>query len=369
MKARGGARCLGGLGAAGLIAAVILGLAASGPARAGSPPTPWDGTNPFNCTIQDAGQGTKVPDPGADPYCVSFDKTNQNVTQLGLVQFLSLEPARTAAAVPKCFYFQEDHWRGSVVQSDGSTVLYEFYGHYFFDKATGDGGAWVTGFSLAGRTFDPAALPGFPPTYGQYFGPGTGGFITHNGIPADPSCVAKASAHPASIYTRSADVPRCAAGHGSVTSRGIGPVALGETEARVRAALGPPQTVKRGFLGYCVTGGGSLFLGEPGDRSGTYGSDPDARVAMLLTSAHGYAMRDWRGRVVRVDGRSLPLGGRRSPWRLLIRSRGAGAWIRRGNRLADITFGRRSRIVYLGVYARRAIPSLRSLIGYLEHVQ
>ena len=66
---------------------LALGLAllclGGGSARALSPPTPWDGINPFDCTIQDVGQGTTVPDPGADPYCVRFDKTNQNITGLG----------------------------------------------------------------------------------------------------------------------------------------------------------------------------------------------------------------------------------------------------------------------------------------------
>src|ERR1700740_2716279 len=107
------------------VLAALAPLAFSAPAPALSAPTPWDGTNPFNCTIQDAGFGSTVPDAGADPYCVHFDKTNQNVAQLGIVQFLLEEPARTAAAVPKCFYFQEDHWRGSISQGD-STAIYNF---------------------------------------------------------------------------------------------------------------------------------------------------------------------------------------------------------------------------------------------------
>jgi hypothetical protein len=179
------------------MAAVAAGLtiAIGAPtAQASAPPTPWDGHNPFHCTIQNAGQGTTVPDPGADPYCVRFDKTHQNVTQLGLVTFLLKEPARVAAAAPKCFYFQEDHWRGSIIQADRSTVLYEFEGHYFFNKATGDGGVWVTGFSIAGHTFDPRTLPGFPPQYDRYFGPGRGGVITHNDVPTDPACQAKSRA-------------------------------------------------------------------------------------------------------------------------------------------------------------------------------
>src|SRR5258708_33423384 len=113
-------------GMAALIACTAAVLIGSGAAVAGSSPTPWNGVNPFNCKIQDAGTGTKVPDPKADPYCVHFDKTNQNVTQLGLLTFLLKEPARVAAAAPKCFYFQEDHWRGSVIQSDGKTQIYEF---------------------------------------------------------------------------------------------------------------------------------------------------------------------------------------------------------------------------------------------------
>jgi hypothetical protein len=147
-----------------------LWLATASPTYALAPPTPWDGTNPFSCTVQDAGFGTTVPDPGADPYCVHFDKTNQNVTQLGILDFLSKEPARVAAAVPKCFYYQEDHWRGSIVQDDPSSVLYEFTGHYFFNKATGDGGAWVSGFSVLGQPL------------------GTGGYITHDDVPVDPRC-------------------------------------------------------------------------------------------------------------------------------------------------------------------------------------
>ena len=130
-------------------------------AAAPAPPTPWDGTNPFHCTVQDAGQGTTVPDPGADPYCVHFDKTGQNVSQLGLVDFLLKEPARVAAAVPKCFYYQEDHWRGSL--TPGGPTLYEFTGHYFFNKATGDGGVWVTGFTRRRPDVRPDLTTRLPP--------------------------------------------------------------------------------------------------------------------------------------------------------------------------------------------------------------
>ena len=41
-----------------------------------------------------------------------------------------------AAAVPKCFYFQTDHWTGSVVQGQ-PPELWHWDGSYFFDKAQG----------------------------------------------------------------------------------------------------------------------------------------------------------------------------------------------------------------------------------------
>ena len=153
-----------------LAAAVVLALTAPA-AAAGELPTGWNGENPFACELQQAGLGPTGPHPEADPYCVEFDKRRQNVSQLGFVDFLSKEPARVAAATDKCFYFQSDHWRGSVVQEDGSTKTYEWDGHYFFDKARGDGGVWVTNFNFNGQTGDPRAIPGFPPEYGRFFNP------------------------------------------------------------------------------------------------------------------------------------------------------------------------------------------------------
>ena len=188
--------------------AIVAALAlATGTGRAGAltAPTPWTGANPYHCTVQQAGLGTLVPNPSADPYCVAFDKTDQNITQLGLLTFLLREPARTLAAVPKCFYFQEDSWRGSLIQSNGKTVLYSFRGHYFFNKATGDGGVWITGFTVAGHTFDPTTLPFFPPQYKADFGPGTGGVITHDDVPAVPQCVALAKRGPGAVYADPGD--------------------------------------------------------------------------------------------------------------------------------------------------------------------
>lgn len=348
---------------------VVLALLFGGtPARALSSPAPWDGVNPFDCTVQDAGQGTTVPDPGADPYCVRFDKTNQNVTQLGLVDFLSKEPARVAAAVPKCFYYQEDHWRGSLIQANQQTVIYEFYGHYFFDKATGDGGVWVTGFTIAGHTFDPRALPGFPPQWDPYFGPGTGGFRSHDEVPVDPSCVAQASNPPAAIYaapnasTPPKRPPRCSAASGRLDRKGLGPLKLGMTRARVVSRLGPPASVKRRMLRFCLAHGGSLLAGLRGRR---------ATTVFLSTTSRAFKLRGARGRVITVGatGRSLRTAfpHAESVTRLgrttVIQVAGGSRSAELGTIIAALVGGR---VAYLGVYEPGALRTVHLLAVYLR---
>ncbi|HTX32888.1 MAG TPA: hypothetical protein VMD09_16005 [Solirubrobacteraceae bacterium] len=344
-----------------VVAVVLASALMSTPAMAAAPPTPWNGANPFNCTIQNAGQGTTVPDPGADPYCVYFDKTNQNVTELGLITFLTEEPARTAAAGPKCFYFQEDHWRGSVIQSDQQTVIYEFVGHYFFNKATGDGGVWVTGFTLGGQTFDPRDLPGFPAQYDQDFGPGTGGFITHNDVPADPSCVAQASQSPGSVYASQASP--CLSAHGAVTHHGFASVGLGAPRARVRKRLGQPQSASGRLLRYCLRSGGSLVIA--GSRASPH------HTTLVLATGDAFTLSG-RGRRTVIVGSTLAdlhaafpgakrtlHGGHGSVFRLT----GQG---RRGAIVVGVAHGR---VTYLATYDPSRIRSNRALAGLLRQAQ
>jgi hypothetical protein len=173
-----------------VVATLCLSLALTTDAFAASQPVaPYDGANPFRCKLQNAGTGTDFSDPGADPFCVEYDKTQQNVTDLGLVEFLSLEPARVAAASPKCFYHQTDHWTGSVVQGE-PPELWHWDGRYFFDKARGQGGVFVENFRVGGQTADPTLLTGFPEEYRPYFGPGGGGVMVALGA-GEPSCAAK----------------------------------------------------------------------------------------------------------------------------------------------------------------------------------
>src|ERR671936_717490 len=98
------------------LAALVATLVTAASVAAQPVVAPWGGKKPFKCKVQDVGTGTDFSRPKADPFCVRFDKTNQNVTDFGIADFLSKEPKRVAAASPKCFYFQEDHWKGSIVQ-------------------------------------------------------------------------------------------------------------------------------------------------------------------------------------------------------------------------------------------------------------
>ena len=171
-----------------VIVAVGCMLVAAGVATA-APIAPYDGTNPFRCKLQKLGTGVEYRDQTADPLCVEFDKTNQNVTDFGIVDFLLNEPTRTAAAVPKCFYYQVDHWTGSIVQG-GQPTLWHWDGHYFFDKAKGMGGVHIENLTVGGLPADPSLLPGFPMEFSPYFGPGQGGAYVTLGA-GDPSCATK----------------------------------------------------------------------------------------------------------------------------------------------------------------------------------
>src|SRR5207244_4382288 len=143
---------------------------------------------------------------------------------------------------------------------------------------------------------DASAFPGMPADYAKYFGPGTGGMITRNDVPASPDCVAKARANP-SIYAASAsNAPArgCIAAKGGVAARRLGPVALGDSERQVRQALGDPLRLKRGFLRWCLINGGSIRVGEPGDRSGELGPASNERAVVVLSTSRFYSLRGLR---------------------------------------------------------------------------
>src|SRR3954447_17734580 len=344
-------------------AALILALAPT--AAAVAPPSPWDGKNPFNCVLQHAGMTAAVPHPEADPFCIDFDKRHQNVSQLGVVEFLSLEPARVAAASPKCFYFQSDHWRGSIVQSDDSTKTYEWDGHYFFDKAKAEGGAWVTNFNINGKSGDPTTVPGFPAGYAKYFGYGTGGVITHDDVPADPRCAERAKREGSRIYSRSTSPPpsRCVTGGGPVASRRLGAIRLGDDETTARRSLGPPTGVKRGFLRWCVLGGGRYLMGESSDRSGEFGAGSSEHAVMLVSSCRAFR---YRGVGPGTSVRRLRRVFRHV--RRVTRYRHTRVWIARPR--SRVLFGVRARRVrFIAVRDRAVVRGRRGIARYLSRTR
>ena len=351
-----------GRGALIAAAAVALWLlVGSAPAGALAPPTGWNGANPFSCELQYAGFGTAFPHPDADPFCVDFDKRRQNVSQLGVVDFLSQEPARVAAAVPKCFYFQSDHWRGSIVQDDPSTKTYEWDGHYFFDKATGDGGVWVTNFNFNGQTYDPSALPGIPSEYARYFGPGTGGFITRDSIPTDPRCVELARTNPRAVYGAPRPLPSCSAPTGGMSTRRLGAVTLGDPERRVRDLMGAPGEVRRGFLRYCLNDHATYLVGQPGDRSGDAGGAGagDEPTTLVYSDSQAYRYRRVRP--------GLGTSALRRRWRRpVLRLRMGRVAIYAPSRTSPVIAGLRGgRVRWIAVYNRSAIRSRSALREYL----
>ena len=319
-------------------------------------PRPWDGTNPFNCELQQAGFEAEGPNPDADPYCVEFDKRRQNVTQLGIVEFFSKEPARVGAAGDKCFYYQADHWRSAVVQDDGTTAIYEWDGRYAFDKAKGEGGAYVENFKVNGRTEDPSKVPGMPPEYAQSMGPGTGGVWFEQEGEVEQRCVEKAATEP--VYAtgpppgRPAEVATDAGGCRvpAVTSTGLGPVAIGDAEGSVREKLGSPAEIRRGFLRYCDRG--EYLVGQRTDRSGDLGTS-DGEPTVMIVARQGSFRR-----------------GPGTPARRLRRLRPAGTvaksrvWMARRR---PLVFGTRAgKVRWVAVYDPQVMPNRRTVRTFLR---
>ena len=294
--------------AAALCAAVPTAVAAPAPYG------PWDGKRPFPCKVQDVGGGTDFPDPDADPFCVKFDKTHQNVTEGGIVDFLLKEPARVAAAMPKCQYFQKDHWTGRIIDDAPGTELYNFRGRYFFDKSSGAGGVYVKDFRILGRRVDPSTLPGVPAEFQEYFSKGGGGAKVDFGLPSTPLCegvpeAAKATAAaegydpdgytPDDYYTT--PVPPGGDGGGGgggdcvkvakrVSKKGIGAVELGQRTGDVKKAIGEPNKAAADYYRYCTTrpekkrflvgldGRRVVFVGTNSEKTRFKGIGADAKL-------------------------------------------------------------------------------------------
>jgi hypothetical protein len=108
-----------------------------------------------DCTVHRFKEG-EAPDLNAypdDPLCVEYAKRDITVDNGGAVRFLMAEPARFAIALPKCAYWQQDHWR--VQFSRGAVPVVGWDGSYWFDKSTGAAAARLRHFAVNGQ---PATL-------------------------------------------------------------------------------------------------------------------------------------------------------------------------------------------------------------------
>ena len=267
------------------MATLALGVPGAASAQQTQPLGPWNGENPFNCQLQNVGTGVDYPDPGADPLCVEFDKNSQNVTDFGLVDFLANEPARVAAASNKCFYFQRDHWTGSVVQGQ-PPELWHWDGDYFFDRARGIGGVSVRNFRVGGQPGD--FTPFAPPQYQPYLDPdGGGGVIVLMESEIDPGCIAKAAA--GGVYNGPV-FDDCVTPGGELHGSQVGHVRLGMTRDEVRNLLGPPDSERDGTERWCVIGDGELRIAfGPGGKQ--VGSEP---ATVILSTVLGHEVKGIR---------------------------------------------------------------------------
>jgi hypothetical protein len=297
-------------------AMLALVLAAMTPAAAAAQsPTvvgPYDGEIPFNCTLQNVGTGTDFPEPDVDPFCVEFDKTSQNVTDFGIVDFTAQEPARVAAAGDKCFYFQRDHWTGSITPAASTAAglrfglrpprsqgqepeIWHWDGNYFYDRARGVGGVSVRNFRLGGTPQSAGAF--VPPGYEPYFDEnGGGGVEVLLESDPDPTCAVKVDTPEErdQVYGNRPAQQQCIEPGGGIRGRKVGRVKLGNKRDAVRAKLGPPTYGKRGFDAWCLVGKGELRV--------AYGN---GRARMVVTSGsgqslHGVSRGDRRERALRL---------------------------------------------------------------------
>ena len=334
----------------------LVAVALVAPASAGAQVAPYDGSIPFACTLQQAGFEAEVPDPDADPFCIEFDKTRQNVTELGIVDFLSKEPARVANASPKCFYFQRDHWRSSLVQGQ-PPAIYEWDGSYFFDKARGLGGVYVENFKVGGQTGDPRAIPGFPEEYKPHFGPGRGGVQKTGDVPVDPRCGNRPAPDEGGGGGSGGSGERSEGGvpcrvPGGMVGRSIGGVRLGMTRRNALGTVGRAATARARWLTWCYEGGGRLVAGFTGARD-------RSRALVVLTDSPPFDARGVRAGVTsRVARRRL----RRE--RRLGKVRGATVLVVRERRRQLLVGVTRGRVTWVGIAAPKL--SRRGLVRLLR---
>ena len=307
---------------------------------------PWKGENPFNCANQDVGSGVAFPDPAADPFCVEFDKTSQNVTDLGIVDFLANEPARVAAAVPKCFYFQHDHWTGSIVQGE-EPELWNWDGSYFFDRAKGIGGVFLTNLRIGGSPADFTAF--VPPEYQPFVEPtGGGGAIVEIEMDPDPICGARVDTEEEqkAVYSGPGLDRECILPGGQIRKRAIGKIGLGTKREEVHLRLGEPDAAEGSTESWCIVGDSELRL--------LY--DKRDQVVLARTTNPGHQSRGV------APGSRKRRAQRRFELERLLKAGKTGVLAERRSRNAALLVGIAGRkVAWLAVADPRRLPNERKL--------
>jgi hypothetical protein len=138
-------------------ALALAGMLVGAPGASAQSPTAPYVDPPFGteCTFHHFDEGEAPPLDACtdDPLCVEYEKRDITVENGGAIRFLAAEPARFAIAIPKCRYWQRDHWR--IQLQAGSTPLVGWDGSYWFNKGNGTGAARLRNFTINGQPADP----------------------------------------------------------------------------------------------------------------------------------------------------------------------------------------------------------------------
>jgi hypothetical protein len=181
------------------VTALLLALSGGVAAAAGAAPSPAgpyeDPSFGAQCQWHRFGEGeapdlTAYPD---DPLCVEYAKRDITVDDGGAIRFLLAEPARFAIALPKCQYWQLDHWSVQFTRGDVPVVRWD--GSYWFDKGTGQAAGRLRHLTVGGQPTSiarAAALvrplsPELAAFLGQYGRHGSGTAFVGS-VPLDPRC-------------------------------------------------------------------------------------------------------------------------------------------------------------------------------------
>ena len=203
------------------------------------------------------GFGTAFPQPDADPFCVEFDKRAPERDQLGVVDFLSQEPARVAAASPQVLLLPDRPLarldragRRRPPRPTAGTAL-------LLRQGEGAGGVAVSELPRGRPVGRPAAVPGFPAEYRPYFGKGRAASTSPAGIDVEPRCVELAKREPSTA----ARAPGSAAGWQGAGSAAASGASASAHPPACAPALGAPTDREPLLVRYCMEGGGTLSAG------------------------------------------------------------------------------------------------------------